>query len=611
MATTPTPISDLPATTTLADNDLVIVQKANGNTSKMTGAKLKEIVTPPASTWGGTTGKPFDEVGSGLNISLSGSTKKLNANAPSWASVTGKPFSSVGNGLTVENDQLKAAQTWSGTTGKPFSTIGSGLSVENGALIAADGSVFYATQSTTSLADIQSAYNAGRSVKVVISSTLVGDLFYIDNYKAVFFNVLESGAGGSMLISTCTAPNYWTSRSFSITGGGGGGDDSSFEYVLYDLSTFADVMVAFNKRHGVRAFRSTGEDHYFYDLVYLNPDNTDPSTKGTAIFSSFEPVDNGLMMLFLVDNTWSEMHSMPLFYPNASTTIGAVPTHIGGGAVEWQVPSAGSATWSSVTGKPFNSIGSGLSVSGGVLSATGGGSGDDIFIINVTQSGSTYTPDKTYSEASAAYDAGKILIMRINQGEYYAKSKYSQGIAFGNGAELFEGAISATSYRFGVNGTVTLYEESASFNNVVSKPTSSTPSGYVPTSNGSGGYSWQAQQGSTAGDYDLVLSLQSTPDEVFTGYSASVISGSHDALFNKTNDSAPFTKPRVLIVSSLYYYDMLYRMNIEPESVSVCEYEGDRQWDISFSNPSNFNESIQLHYNGARIAVRIFSFPDT
>lgn len=117
--------------------------------------------------------------------------------------------------------------------------------------------------------------------------------------------------------------------------------------------------------------------------------------------------------------------------------------------------------------------------------------------------------------------------------------------------------------------------------------------------------------GGTSGDYDLVLSLQSTPDEMFTGYSASVISGSHDALFNKTNDSAPFTKPRVLIVSSLYYYDMLYRMNIEPESVSVCEYRGDKKWDISFSNPSSYNESIQLHYNGTTIAVRIFRFPNT
>ena len=35
----------------------------------------------------------------------------------------------------------------------------------------------------------------------------------------------------------------------------------------------------------------------------------------------------------------------------------------------------GASTWSGITGKPFESIGSGLSVKDGVLSATGGGSG--------------------------------------------------------------------------------------------------------------------------------------------------------------------------------------------------------------------------------------------
>ena len=256
MANTPTPISDLPATTALADDDLVIVQKANGNTSKMTGAKLKEIVTPPASTWSGTTGKPFDEVGSGLNISLSGSTKKLNANAPSWASVAGKPFSSVGNGLTVENDQLKSSPTWGSVDGKPFSSVeqGGGLSVENGALkLSDDPSVFNATYGSTPYSDIVSAYNAARPITATDENGRIAYLVALTSARATFQTSKQSG-GNSIIFYSVDTSDQWTSSPVPISGGSG---ESGIFYAIYGETTYEEIEDAYNSGYDVRLSPAT------------------------------------------------------------------------------------------------------------------------------------------------------------------------------------------------------------------------------------------------------------------------------------------------------------------------------------------------------------------
>ena len=54
----------------------------------------------------------------------------------------------------------------------------------------------------------------------------------------------------------------------------------------------------------------------------------------------------------------------------------------------------------------------------------------EVFICNITQSGSTYTCDKTLSEIQAAYNSGKICIAKNNQHNYYLASISVQGMTF-------------------------------------------------------------------------------------------------------------------------------------------------------------------------------------
>lgn len=358
MATTPTPISDLPATTALADNDLVIVQKANGNTSKMTGANLKSIVTPAASTWGGTTGKPFDEVGSGLNISLSGSTKKLNANAPSWASVTGKPFSSVGNGLTVENDQLKAATTWGSVDGKPFSSVeqGGGLSVENGALkLSDDPSVFNATYGTTPYSDIVAAHNAARPVTATDENGRIAYLVALTSARATFQTSKQAG-GNSIIFYSVDTSNQWTSSPVPINGGSG---ESGIFYATYGETTYEEIEDAYNSGYDVRLSPATSLG-IVIDGVTIVPHITQLKTIGDGE-ARFACLGRGIKTIILP--TPSTQKKVVLFAAICdedgwqTSVITEFVTSVNGETGDVTVSGGGgSSSWSSISDKPFNLV---------------------------------------------------------------------------------------------------------------------------------------------------------------------------------------------------------------------------------------------------------------
>ena len=358
MANTPTPISDLPATTTLADNDLVIVQKNNGNTSKMTGANLKSIVTPAASTWGGVTNKPFDAVGSGLYISTDGAQKKLNASSPAWSSVTGRPFSTVGDGLTVENDQLKSAPTWGSVGGKPFSSVeqGGGLSVENGALkLSDDPSVFNATFGTTPYSDIVAAHNAARPITATDESGRIAYLVALTSARATFQTSKQAG-GNSIIFYSVDTSDQWTSSPVPISGGSG---ESGIFYATYDETTYEEIEDAYNSGYDVRLSPATSLG-IIIDGIQISPHITQLKTIGDGE-ARFACLGRGIKTIILP--TPSTQKKVVLFAAICdedgwqTSVITEFVTSVNGESGDVTVSGGGgSSSWSSIPDKPFNLV---------------------------------------------------------------------------------------------------------------------------------------------------------------------------------------------------------------------------------------------------------------
>lgn len=350
MATTPTPISDLPVTTTLEDSDLVIVQKANGNTSKMTGANLKRIVTPASSTWSGVTGKPFDAVGSGLNVTTEGGLKKLNAAAPAWASVTGKPFMGIGSGLTVENNQLKADSTWAGVAGKPFNTIGSGLEVNNGVLKNSQPTFeyFFATYGETTYSDILAAFAAQKQVKLLDDNDgTISEIYKVYGNQISFYAPVRSDGKDYLSIRNVNVANQWSTRNVPLTGGGGGEEESSVVMYRYgDIIDPEELIFAAELGKAIILLDDTDLENnltmYFFSGIYGEASNAYAFFASANMFNTLSGKFT-VARYNLIDESWSKSEREMLTMPTLQPGNGAVPTYNSTlDIIQWKVPVVGS-----------------------------------------------------------------------------------------------------------------------------------------------------------------------------------------------------------------------------------------------------------------------------
>jgi hypothetical protein len=410
-----------------------------------------DVLSATPQAWPDVTGKPFTDIGDGLDVDEDG---KLNADAPSWIAVTSKPFNSIGSGLTVTGDVLSAtpaaAPTWSTTTGKPFSTIGAGLQVSGDALSVIPTTSSWSDVTAKPFTTIGTGLTVENSVLINPAETWTS---VIDKP----FTSIGSGLAVAKLSDTdyslyVTNTNYpsWSnvtgkpfeklSSAFSVTSGTLDIVDGAF----VKATTLKDSMATLPSKYasltgdnlftGNNVFKLYGEMFSIQDgsftfdvaggelsaqvgegLLYMNASDVKLSygessgnpAKITLLGNNGSPkiqmtAPSGIE---LQENTrvaldkkilWSDD---PDKYPtprgdNEYITKGWADATYGGqtsGTPEWSnvqhkpfssigtgltvtdgtlSATATMPTWSQVTSKPFNSIGTGLAVTGDVLTAT-------------------------------------------------------------------------------------------------------------------------------------------------------------------------------------------------------------------------------------------------
>jgi hypothetical protein len=307
-----------------------------------------------------------------------------------WADVTGKPFTSIGTGLTVTDGALSAdgaAPAWGLVTGKPFEALTEDFTVTAGQLHVNDALLEGKLDAQKSYGTTTSAYShasdgGGYRFATSTEANFVGadagtGIFMYSKNPAdnVGSRVIVTPAAAYVLSNTTQStpaagyeiPTKHYVDSAVAAGGGGGGSTAwgdvtgkPFSTVGGDFSVNSGELAASGKiarldRQQVYAFPQTFSSDVFANYGISAGNSSYAIFPNTVRIGDRTKTGNNVEIYNVDSLTASPTHVIDS--DNDFATKKYVDDAVAGGG-----GGGGTPSWGDVTGKPFEAVGTGLSV---------------------------------------------------------------------------------------------------------------------------------------------------------------------------------------------------------------------------------------------------------
>ena len=333
--------------------------------------------------WDELTNRPFETIGSGLEVTSEGVLQTTgDIGDVSWSAVNDKPFETIGNGLSVNNDVLSTVPidyddiqnkptipsatsdlindsgfitssdipNWNTLENKPFESIGSGLVVDSEGVISATGGS--GASSWSELID-KPFDTIGSGLSVYNDALNVDPIDYSDilNTPTIPENTSELTNDSGFITSAAIPTNVsdFTNDAGYITGINSTDVTTALGYTPYNSSNPNNYITA--AQAPVQSVN--GQTGAITGLA----ETSDIPTKVSDLTN-----DSGFITNADIPD-WDTLQSKPFETLGSGLSVDAqgVLSATGGGG--------GSSDWSDITNKPFSTVGNGLSVTNNVLSA--------------------------------------------------------------------------------------------------------------------------------------------------------------------------------------------------------------------------------------------------